>query len=564
MSIEGIKIFIAFVGGLGLFIYGMQTMADGLQNAAGNKMQSLLNVLTTNRFMGVLTGALVTMVIQSSSATTVMVVGFVNAGIMSLTQSVGVIMGANIGTTFTSWIVALSQVSEVIPADASAWTTFLKPTTMAPLAVAIGVVMMLAAKKEKTKMVGSIFVGFGLLFIGITTMSAAVSPLKDSKLFQDMFITLGVNPILGLLAGTIVTCVLQSSSASVGILQSIAVLGLVPWSAAIYIILGQNIGTCITAILSSIGTSKNAKAASYIHLTFNVIGSGVFLILAVIYFTFINPASAMASTSVVDISIFHTVFNVVATVMLFPFGDQLVKIASKLAGLNKEEANSEDTFEPRLDDRLLENPAIAIATSFSEIVRMGEICHSALVVSRDCLTKDDNDQDIASLFKLEQEINILERALTEYMTKIIRMNLSESERTDISGYFHIISDFERIGDHCENVAEMCRYFNDEKLTFSTGARDEIIKLVDTTIVCFNACLDSLKNNDVATAKKAIQLEDDIDILVEQFRNSHIERLTLENCEPKAGIVFLDLLSNYERVSDHSKNISQFVVYSQTK
>lgn len=552
LTISGFKIIIAFIGGLGLFIYGMQTMADGLQNAAGKKMQSLLNVLTKNRLMGVLTGALVTMVIQSSSATTVMVVGFVNASLMSLSQSVGVIMGANIGTTATSWIVAMGE-----------WSTFLKPSTIAPLAVGIGVAMSVASKKERTKMIGDILTGFGILFIGISAMSSAVSPLKDSPVFQEMFISLGANPVLGLLAGAAVTCILQSSSASVGILQSIAVLGLVPWSAAVYIILGQNIGTCITAILSSVGTSKNAKAASYIHLNFNVIGSAVFLVLAIIYFNFINPELATAEISQTQISMFHTMFNVGATIMLFPFANGLVKLASKMAGIDKESDVVIDDNSPHLDDRLLENPTIAKASSFTEILRMAEICKNAIAATRaDILEHDQNSID--NTFKMEQEINVLEKALNEYMTKTIRMSLNESDRNDIARYFHVITDLERIGDHCENIAELSKFYIEEKLEFSQSAENELTKLIDANIECYDNCLNALKNKDIESANKAIQLEDDIDILVKDFRNNHIERLSSEACSAKTGIVFLDLLTNFERISDHAKNISQFVVKSNTK
>lgn len=549
ITIANAKILISFIGGLALFIYGMQVMGEGLQNAAGQKMQSLLNVLTTNRFMGVLTGALITMVIQSSSATTVMVVGFVNAGLMSLTQSVGVIMGANIGTTVTSWIVSAGE-----------WSEFLKPTTIAPFSVAVGVVMMMASKKQKTKMIGNILVGFGILFMGMTIMGDAVKPFKDSEVFVKGFTTLGSSPILGLLVGAGVTCILQSSSASVGILQSLAGAGLVPWSAAVYIILGQNIGTCITAILSSIGTTKNAKAASYIHLLFNVIGSAVFLVIAVAYFTVINPALAGQYLDMTDISQIHTSFNIGATILLFPFANVLVKLASKMAGI--EESGDlvvvKDESEVRLDDRLLENPAFAKGASFKEVLRMGEICKSSVISTKKAVIEGDK-KSIDEIFKYETEIDSLEHALSDYMTKIIRMNLTDLDRNDVAGYFHIISDFERIGDHCENIAELSEYLLNENAKFSSIAKEELNNLIDTTIECCNYCLQSLADDNIEDAKEAIQLEDDIDILVKNYRNNHVDRLSSENCNAKAGIVFLDLLANFERVSDHAKNISQFVL-----
>ncbi len=546
MSIEGFKILIAFIGGLGLFIYGMQEMANGLQNAAGKKMQYFLEVLTRNRLMGVLTGAFVTMAIQSSSATTVMVVGFVNAQLMSLTQSVGIIMGANIGTTITSWIVASSE-----------WDTFLKPTTIAPLAVGLGVVFLVAAKKDKFKFAGQILVGFGILFIGIESMSGAVSPLKDSPVFQHAFISLGTNPILGILAGTVVTCVLQSSSASVGILQSIAILGLVPWSAAVYIILGQNIGTCITAILSSIGTSRNAKAAAYIHLLFNVIASCVFFIFATIYFDFFNPVLAAQQITATEISIFHSIFNIAATVMLFPFAGLLVKGAAKMAGVDKEIADEKHSH---LDDRLLESPSIAIRVSFQEIERMAEVCIKAINnASSSVLEKD--KKKIDEIFALEQEINAFENSISSYLAKIIKKELSDKENNVVTGYFHVISDLERVGDHLENLAELSDILIKEDLMFSGVGSDELTQIINSTVRCFELSCSALENNDKSKANEAIELEDETDKLVKLYTDNHIVRLSADNCSVRSGIIFLEVLNNLERISDHAKNISQFVLAS---
>ncbi len=546
--LENIMILIAFVGGLGLFIYGMQEMADGLQNAAGKKMQQLLAVLTKNRFMGVLTGAFVTMVIQSSSATTVMVVGFVNAQLMSLTQSVGIIMGANIGTTATSWIVASSE-----------WATFLKPTTIAPLAVGIGVFLSLAAKKDNVKHLGQILVGFGILFIGIESMSAAVSPLKDSPVFQEAFIKLGANPFLGVLAGTVVTCVLQSSSASVGILQSIAILGLVPWSAAVYIILGQNIGTCITAILSSVGTSRNAKAASYIHLLFNVIGSVIFMIGAMVYFGMINPQLAMQTISATDISKFHSFFNITATIMLFPFAGLLVKGAAKMARIDKEDESTENAdSKSHLDDRLLENPAIAVGVCFKEIARMSEKSSYGMGLVNEAIINKDKDT-INSLFNLELEINSFENNISDYLTKIIRKTLSDVEKNEVTGYYHVISDLERVGDHLENIAELSNLLIDENLEFSGKAKEELQGLVSTTEKCFLLSCEAFKDSNIAKANESISLEDEVDTLVKEYQGNHIKRLSDEHCDVRTGIIFLEILTNLERISDHAKNIGQFVL-----
>ena len=314
-----VSIIIPFVGGLGMFIYGMQIMAQGLENAAGDRMKSLLGVLTKNKFFGVLLGAFITAVIQSSSATTVMVVGFVNAGIMNLQQAMGVIMGANVGTTITGWLVSSVE-----------WAEFLSPSTLAPLAIMLGVIIMLTGKRRSSKDVSSIVIGFGLLFVGISTMSASVAPLKDSEAFCSIFVKLGHNPILGIIAGAVVTAVIQSSSASVGILQSLAAAGLVPFGAAIYIIMGQNIGTCVTAILSSMGAKKNAKTAALMHLLFNIIGTVLFSIVAIIYLKTVNPAWATGTITQTQISMVHTIFNIATTVMLFPLSDYIIKLAKKI------------------------------------------------------------------------------------------------------------------------------------------------------------------------------------------------------------------------------------------
>ncbi len=544
MTIEGIKIIIMFVGGLGLFIYGMHEMGEGLENAAGKKMQHFLEILTRNRFMAVITGALVTMAIQSSSATTVMVVGFVNAQLMNLGQAVGVIMGANIGTTVTSWIVASSE-----------WATFLKPTTIAPLSVAVGVVMIMVSKKDKYQFLGQIFIGFGLLFMGIETMSGAVKPLQDLPAFQQAFIKLGTNPILGILAGTLITCILQSSSASVGILQSLALIGVVPWSAAVYIILGQNIGTCITAILSSIGTSKNAKAAAYIHLTFNVVGSLVFMFIALFYFNQINPEIAYVPVTATQISIFHSVFNISATVMLFPFANVLVKIASKMAGIDE---NAEQVSLSHLDDRLLESPSIATNVAFKEIVRMGEHTVQGFQnVSGAIIDKEKSDID--RLYIIERETNSFEEKISDYLSKLIRKPLSELEKTVITSYFHVINDFERVGDHLENIAELSDLLIAEDISFSGNGSEELIELIDVTNRCLSLTYESFMNNDTEKAVQAIELEDTADVLVKQFSDNHVKRLSEDDCNVRTGIIFLEVLTNLERISDHAKNVSEFVL-----
>ena len=372
-----VNIIVPFVGGLGMFIYGMQIMAQGLENAAGNKMKTLLEILTKNKLLGVLLGAAITAVIQSSSATTVMVVGFVNAGIMNLTQAMGVIMGANIGTTVTGWLVSSVE-----------WAKFLSPGNIAPIAVMAGVIVMLTGKRRSTKDIASIIIGFGLLFVGISTMSSAVEPLQDSAVFRSVFTTLGANPFLGILAGTGVTAIIQSSSASVGILQSLAAAGLVPFNAAIYIIMGQNIGTCVTALLSSIGAKRNAKTAAFMHLLFNVIGTVIFSVGAIIFFQVINPAAGLGQITQTEISLVHTIFNIGTTVLLFPASGLIIKLAKKISRVEESENTEEQVL---LDDRMLETPGIALQSAEKELIRMGHIVADSLEKAKTVMFTLDRD-----------------------------------------------------------------------------------------------------------------------------------------------------------------------------
>lgn len=371
------SIIIPFVGGLGMFIYGMQIMAQGLENAAGSRMKSLLEALTKNKLFGVMLGAFITAVIQSSSATTVMVVGFVNAGIMNLSQAMGVIMGANIGTTVTGWLVSSVE-----------WAKFLSPANLAPIAIIIGVIIMLTGKRRSSKDISSIIVGFGILFVGITTMSSAVAPLQESEAFCSIFVKLGHNPFLGILAGALVTAIIQSSSASVGILQSLAAAGLVPFNAAVYIIMGQNIGTCVTAIMSSIGAKKTAKTAAIMHLLFNVIGTIIFSVAAIFFFKVLNPGMGAGMITQTEISTVHTIFNIGTTLLLFPVSDWIIKLARKL---QKEEDGVVDESRVLLDERMLETPSIAIQSVVSEVCRMGYIVKGTMDKTRRVLFTQDEE-----------------------------------------------------------------------------------------------------------------------------------------------------------------------------
>lgn len=531
---------LSFLGGFGLFLFGMEYMGEGLQKAAGSRMKNILGALTRNRLLGVLVGAGVTALIQSSSATTVMVVGFVNVGLLSLRQAVGVIMGANIGTTITSWIVALGE-----------WTEFLKPSVLAPVFIVVGVVLSMFSKNAQLKSIGQILFGFGGLFLGLDMMSTAAKPLSKLEGVKNLFLLLGSNPILGVLTGAIVTAVIQSSSASVGILQALALAGLVPWGSAIYIILGQNIGTCITAILSSIGASINAKRAATIHFLFNLIGTIIFGILAVIIFNFAIPALRNELIDVTQISIVHTVFNVLSTIILFPFGNFLVSLSESLIKGKSKETTEDDYF---LDERLLETPTIAVQTTIKEVVRMGEIACWNVQASLDAIF-DQDEAKMKEVFEREREINTLQEKLNSYLIKLSNINLSEKEQLKVTELFHMVSDIERVGDHADNIGELAVKLKEQNVKFSEVAKKELEGIADIALECYSKAIKGYEKQDVNMAVDAMSLEDKVDKLEEKLRSKHMKRLAKEECNPFAGIIFLDMISNIERITDHASNIA---------
>lgn len=540
-----VSMFTAVLGGLGLFLYGMHIMASGLQKCAGNKLKHILEMLTRNKFLGIILGAIVTAIIQSSSATTVMVVGFVNAGIMDLTQTVGIIMGANIGTTMTSWLVSSLE-----------WASFLDPEFYAPIAIAAGAFMLLFSKKNTTSLIGETVAGFGLLFVGIAMMKEGLEPLRGLPAFADAMSTFGTNPLLGVLVGAVVTALIQSSSASVAILQSLALAGLVRWDAAIYIVMGENIGTCATAVLSSIGTNKNAKAAAYIHLLFNVIGAVIISTIAALFFTFINPALGSRHLSSVDISILHTTVNLATMFMLYPFGNQLVKLAEKLTNLTPSAVNEAELI--HLDDRVLKTPGIAIENCVKEIVRLGEMARDNLELATNTMkTQDSAAMD--RVLEREEAIDTLTSSITSYMVKLCNTDLTEKQNRNITSLFHTVIDMERIGDHCENLVEFTQYMKSENLHFSDKARDELDHFFDETLRCVSNCVNALSTYSTELAEKVISEEERVDIMEERLRSEHIERLAAGECNPTVGVVYLDVLTNLERVSDHALNVAQMVI-----
>lgn len=537
-------IIIPFAGGLGMFIYGMQIMAQGLENAAGSRMKSLLEALTKNKFLGVLLGAFITAVIQSSSATTVMVVGFVNAGIMNLAQAMGVIMGANIGTTVTGWLVSSVE-----------WAKFLSPGNLAPIAVMAGVVVMLTGKRRSTKDIASIIIGFGLLFIGITTMSSAVSPLEESEGFRNIFVTLGHSPFLGIIAGALVTAVIQSSSASVGILQSLAAAGLVPFNAAVYIIMGQNIGTCVTAIMSSIGAKKTAKTAAIMHLLFNIIGTIIFSVVAIVFFKVINPGMGTGLITQTEISTVHTIFNIGTTILLFPVSDWIIKLARKI---QKDEDTQVDESAVLLDERMLETPAIALQSAVSEVCRMGRIVNGTMEKTKEVLFSQDEEL-IREIRDEESVADRLCQGITDYLIRISSRAINEKEHQHVASLLQIVSDMERVSDYCENISEYAENLKEKKLVFSGIGKAQMKEMLDVCADSFFYAVEGLEQDNKDKALKVIEKESKADELEIRLRTEHMKRLAQNQCDTEAGIVFLDTLVGLERISDHSRNIAEEIL-----
>ena len=537
------------VGGLALFLYGMNLLGDGLSRASGGRLERILEKLTNNPLKAVLMGAVVTGVIQSSSATTVMVVGFVNSGIMSLKQAVGIIMGANIGTTVTSWILSLTG----IESDAF-WIRMLKPSSFSPILAIVGVGILLFSHKDKLKNAATILVGFAILMFGMDSMSAAVSPLAEVPEFTNLLIEFQ-NPVFGVLAGLILTAVIQSSSASVGILQALCMTGAVSFGAAVPIIMGQNIGTCVTAILSSVGAKKNAKTAALMHLIFNIIGTIIFSIIAIAYLSIVNPAWAHGNITQTQISMVHTVFNIVTTVLLFPVSDWIIKLAKKI-GHVEEEVQDESVV--LLDDRMLETPGIAIQSTVSELVRMGHVVADSLEVARKVMFERKEEQ-IAFLKEEESKVDRLSAGITSYAIKLSTLQINEREHEEVAHMLQIVSDMERISDYCENISEFSESLLEKQVDFSEVGVEHLNKMLDVCIASYLYALEAFESNDRESALKTIEKETEADGLEISLRAKHIKRLTNQQCNTEAGVVFLDSLVCLERISDHARNIAEEVL-----
>ena len=522
-------------GGLGLFLFGMKLMGDGLEMAAGSKLRGMIERLTKNKYMGALVGLVVTAVIQSSSATTVMVVGFVNAGLMNLAQAVGVIMGANIGTTVTGVMIAINL------------------SAIAPLAVLIGVVMISFIKRNSVKHIGQIIAGFGILFMGMKMMSTAMEPLSESEVFTSLMTSFS-NPLLGVLVGLVFTAIIQSSSASVGVLQALGAAGAITLPSAIYVIYGQNIGTCVTALISSVGTSKTARRTAVVHLMFNVFGAVLFIVISML-FPFAELVQRIAPGNVMaQISIVHVIFNIVCTAIMLPLSSLLVKVACKvIPGSDPVKSSNSLAY---LDARILSTPPVAVAQLFKEVDRMGQLAKETLGMAMDALITQDNTK-VDQIYENENTINFLNRGIAEYLVKINGLDLEDYDRQALGSMYHVISDMERIGDHSENLCELAQTLKKSKQKFSPWAVEQATEMRNRVEAMLEEALQMFASRETQPQMAADinRREEIIDDATQELKDLHIERLNQGKCSVVAGTVFMDMLTNLERIADHCTNIA---------
>jgi len=538
--------FITLFGGLALFLFGMNQMSQSLEKLAGGKMEAILNKMTSNRFKGLLLGCGITIAIQSSSAVTVMLVGLVNSGIMDLANTVGVIMGSNIGTTVTAWIMSMIGIS-----SDNFFIKMLKPESFSPILALVGVIMMMVCKTSKKKDIGNILVGFAILMYGMTLMSNSMSPLADSPKFESM-LTAFNNPLLGILTGLGVTAIIQSSAASIGMLQALSLTGGITCGMAIPIVMGQNIGTCATALISSIGVNRNAKRVAVIHILFNVIGTVVFMTVFYVLHAFINFHFVNNTISPVGIALFHSIFNICTTALLLPFTQVLVKIAVKTI---KTEPEREVAF---LDERLLKTPGVAIRECNNQTIEMAHIAKNSMFKAMDLLFDYTEDGEKA-VREMEEDVDVFEDHLGSYLVKLSANELSDRATREISKMLHTIGNFERISDHAVNILSASREIKDKDVEMSDVAKKEIGVITDALKEIMDISIKAFDTSDVELAARVEPLEQVIDGLTETIKLNHINRLQKGECTIKNGFVLSDILNNYERVSDHCSNIAVAII-----
>lgn len=542
---------LTMIGGLALFLYGMEVLGDGLKKASGGKLEMILEKLTSNKLKAVLLGAGVTAVIQSSSATTVMVVGFVNSGIMKLSQAVGVILGANVGTTVTAWLLSLTEVE-----GTGFILELLKPTSFSPILAIVGVAILMTGKKEKHKNIATIMVGFAVLMFGMDTMSGAVKPLAETPKFQNILLMFS-NPVLGMLVGLVLTAIIQSSSASIGILQALCITGAVSYSSAIPIIMGQNVGTCVTALISCTGASKNAKRAALIHLYYNIIKTVGFMVIfytvnAVIHFPFMEEAA-----SALGVAVIHTAFNVVAVVLIFPVTFILEKLAFMTIPEDPEEAGREDSEKKEiqiLDTRFLNSPGLALEQCKNAAIDMVGFAKEGLFLAIQLIERYD-EKASQRVIELENLVDYYEDEIGSYLVKLSSKHLSEKDSQELSVLLHCIGDFERISDHAVNIMESAKEMFEKELSFSKKAQEELLVFTSAVKDIVNTSILVFQEEDLKLASMVEPMEETIDYLNSEIKKRHIKRLRKGKCTIEMGFVLSDITTNYERVSDHCSNIA---------
>ena len=541
---------IAMIGGLALFLFGMNELSEGLEKMAGGKMESILKKVTSKRLMGLLLGAVVTAVIQSSSAVTVMLVGLVNSGIMQLSQAIGVTMGSNIGTTVTAWILSLTGID-----SSNVFINLLKPINFSPIIAFAGVILIMVGKKPKHKDIGKICIGFAVLMYGMTMMSDAVEGLSDVPEFVNI-LTFFKNPVMGVLVGVVFTAIIQSSSASVGVLQALSMTGAITYGAAIPIIMGQNIGTCVSALIASVGTSKNARRVSVVHVLFNTIGTVVCLTAWLIADGIIDFAFTDTAVEPFEIAVIHSIFNVVTTVLLFPFAGLL----EKLARLIIRDAKEEEAV-ILLDDRLMTVPSFAVAKAESVTGEMASLAKKSVRSAVGLLDRYD-EKTAKAVEEMEDKIDRYEDELGTYLVKLSKKEINENDSKKISKILHTINDFERIGDHASNILGTAKEMHEKKITFSADAKEELENLNDAISEILSITVKSFKSDDIELAEIVEPLEEVIDEIIDHVKSHHIDRLTKGECTIELGFILSDMLTNYERISDHCSNIAVAVIEAQ--
>ena len=526
------EIFTGIFGGLGLFLYGMNLMSEGLENVAGEKLKSILEKITSNRLMGAFVGTIVTAIIQSSSATTVMVVSFVNAGLMNLTQATGVILGSNIGTTITAQMVSF------------------KLEVIAPIFIGLGAILMMIAKKKRTKDISYISIGFGVLFLGMGMMSSSMEPVAELPVFKDFIVMVGDNPLLGVFVGIVMTAILQSSSATTGILVALASVGTIGMNVAFPMVLGCNIGTCVTAILASLTANRTAKKAALLHLFFKIAGTILFL-------PFASQVVSIVSNMTPDnvgrqVANAHTIFNIVITIVMLPVASYMVKLVNRILPDHDE---IESTGSIYLDKKLLETPVVASVQAVKETIRMAHKSKENLELAMKAFFEGE-EKDIAKVYENEKVINTLEKEITEYLVELSEQNLPEENAKLVSQIYHSVNDIERIGDHAENIVELASIRNEKDIDMSEEALNELKEIFETTLESINLAIKSYEEYDKNNKAIIDEVEEKIDSLEKVFRDNNIERLNSKKCLTDAGIMFFDLLSNLERIGDHANNIAK--------